>query len=96
MAREILMIATVIITAYILCGLYAAGTTFAYFQKKFTLGAEQSYEEDLFVSLLFGICGPISAIVVFFTSEYNKYGWGGWVSIPRERKIQKVIKRLDR
>ncbi len=65
----------VIISAWIACGLYAAGTYFAYFQRKWPSIAIENAREDLASAVLFGITGPVGAFVGFFMSGFNRYGW---------------------
>lgn len=66
----------VVIAAWALCGIAAAGFEVAYFQGKYKLSAKSEYREDLGHSLMFGLLfGPVALIVSFFAGGFGKYGW---------------------
>lgn len=58
---------------WLLCALYATGTMFAYFRHGYCV---TSARNDLAFALGWGLFGgPISAVVAFFFSGFNEYGW---------------------
>jgi len=66
----------IVVVAWLLCTLYAHGKMFAYFQDKYPTLAEQDYREDLgFCAGYALLFGPVAAVVSFFSSRFNHYGW---------------------
>lgn len=66
------MTALAIVTLWVVCGLYAFGTTMAHFDRTGTS------RDNLGASVLFAIMGPIGAVVSATCSNFNQYGWHLW------------------
>lgn len=64
-----------IITVWLICGFITYGTTFAYFQSKYPLVAEEQYREDIGDSIFFSLFGPFGLIVSSLLSGFWEYGW---------------------
>ena len=57
---------------WLACAVYTAGTWNAYFQRKFLI----HNDPDLFLGIFYGLLfGPVGAIIAFFFSRFNFYGW---------------------
>lgn len=65
-----------LVVGWLLCSLYYAGTTLAFFQGEFPSLAGRFYRQDLATSIGIGLAGgPIAATVAFFCSGFNEHGW---------------------
>ncbi len=64
----------ILILLWIICGIYAYGITYGYFQKEFSIIARQVRYEDGFIALLFAGFGIIGLIASYFLSGFVKHG----------------------
>ena len=70
------MIIALIVVGWLVCGVYAWGTEFAYFQGAYPTIAKENYREDLKFAVGLGLLGgPLAALVSLFMSGFNKHGW---------------------
>lgn len=68
---------------WLICAFISTGISVAFFQRKFSLIAKEWYRTDLAFSVLMGLFGgPAMLFVIFFMSEFAKYGWT--LSPPKE------------
>lgn len=63
-----------IVLFWVVCGFFAYGKTFAYFQRKYPLIAAMDEESDRAFALLMAITGPVGLIVALLKSEHGM-GW---------------------
>lgn len=61
-----------VIIVWIICSFYSWGTSYAYFLHEFPC---QSRRDNLGITLVVSVAGPISALVNFALSGFNEYGW---------------------
>lgn len=66
------------ISFYLLCGILAYGILFAYQQVKYELKAKSYYDVDRWVSIMFGLLGPLGLLIVLFITGFAKYGVKFW------------------
>lgn len=69
------MIFLALFAGWILCSLYSAGTTFAYYQGRWPTIAVQCRRADLNFALVMSLGGPLTALMTLFYCDFNKYGW---------------------
>lgn len=73
-----------VVVGWLLCSLYAAGTLHADFQGEFPNIACKNNRHDLAFSTGYSlIFGPAAAVVAFFGSGFNEYGWNLSLSCKR-------------
>ena len=68
------MIIELIIVIWIILSILTYGMHFAYFQRKYSIIAEEEYREDMAHAVLVAILSPISFWVIFFMTGFAKYG----------------------
>ena len=72
----LLLLLLLFIEIWILCGILAAGISFAYWQGAYSFRSKENKLLDLIFSLTWGLLfGPIFLIIAFIGSGFAKYGW---------------------
>lgn len=64
-----------LIIIWLLCSFASYGFIFAYVQGRFALIAEGTRREDMFMSALFSLGGPVTLTAAIIITEGFKYGW---------------------
>jgi len=67
------MIGVLVIAIWALCSILHYGIWMAYFQKRYSLIADETYREDVFMGLATSICGPVS-LIISLSLFGTKYG----------------------
>jgi hypothetical protein len=63
------------LSVWVMCGILAYGVTFAHMQGKYPTLAEEDYWTDMRFSVLIGLCGPVSLLVVLCFSGFAQHGF---------------------
>lgn len=59
---------------YLVCCVISYGVAFAYFQREYPLQAQKEYKNDKAFAIKVSLFGPISLIVISFTSNFYQHG----------------------
>jgi hypothetical protein len=86
----------IFILIWIVCAIYSIGTNFAHVQGKYPRFADEDWEKNLGISILFGLLfGPVSVFISLIRSGYNEYGWGPWIIQPRKAGDAQRVRRTN-
>jgi hypothetical protein len=63
-----------IILGWLICGILTYGISLAYFQRTFPTIAQEMVREDMGISCIFGLFGPLGLVILFFFSGFAQCG----------------------